>query len=142
MRETLVRQLRLFIDRDGILRLGGRLHNAPINEETKFPILLPRNHAFTRLVIQQAHIRVLHSGMQATVTNIRQRYWIPRIRESVKAVLRKCVTCRKIAGKPYRMPITPPLQSYRVSDAPPFTVTGIDFTGGWSATCHFSYKKF
>ncbi|XP_070537448.1 uncharacterized protein [Ptychodera flava] len=77
MREPLVRQLRLFIDRDGILRLGGRLHNAPISEETKFPILLPRNHAFTRLVIQQAHIRVLHSGMQATVTNIRQRYWIP-----------------------------------------------------------------
>ncbi|XP_070541625.1 uncharacterized protein [Ptychodera flava] len=129
MREPLVRQLRLFIDRDGILRLGGRLHNAPINEETKFPILLPRNHAFTRLVIQQAHIRVLHSGMQATVTNIRQRYWIPRIRESVKAVLRKCVKCRKIAGKSYRMQITPPLQSYRVSDTPPFTVTGIDFTG-------------
>ncbi|XP_070535087.1 uncharacterized protein [Ptychodera flava] len=53
MREPLVRQLQLFIDRDGILRPGGRLHNAPINEETKFPILLPRNHAFTRLVIQQ-----------------------------------------------------------------------------------------
>ncbi|XP_064629239.1 uncharacterized protein LOC135488534 [Lineus longissimus] len=40
----LVKQLRLFLDNDGILRAGGRLHNAPIDYGTKFPILIPSRH--------------------------------------------------------------------------------------------------
>ena len=32
-------------------------------------------------------------------------------------------------GKPYRAPDPPPLPKIRVQDAPPFTVTGADFTG-------------
>ena len=46
-RLPLVRQLRLFIDKNGHLRCGGRIHNAPVNESTKFPYLLPSKHPFT-----------------------------------------------------------------------------------------------
>ncbi|XP_070571205.1 uncharacterized protein [Ptychodera flava] len=67
--------------------------------------------------------------MPSTVTHIRQRYWIPRIRETVKSVLRNCVICKKVIGKAYTMPVSPPLQSFRVNETPPFTVTGVDFTG-------------
>ncbi|XP_077978115.1 uncharacterized protein LOC144433645 [Glandiceps talaboti] len=129
VKEPLVTQLRLFLDGKGILRLGGRLHNAPIDYSTKFPALLPRNHEFTHLLIRHAHFKVFHAGIQSTVTHIRQRYWIPSIREAVKAALRKCVTCKKVNGKSYDMPVSPPLQSCRVNKAPPFTVTGVDFTG-------------
>ena len=37
------RQLCLFIDSKGFLRCGGRLHNAPLSDLTKFPYLLPAN---------------------------------------------------------------------------------------------------
>ena len=42
-RVLLVRQLRLFLDKHGLLRCGGRIHNAPLSEVTKFPYLLPAN---------------------------------------------------------------------------------------------------
>ncbi|XP_064648534.1 uncharacterized protein LOC135500812 [Lineus longissimus] len=129
VRAPLVRQLRLFLDDNGILRVGGRLQNAPLDYVTKFPALLPRVHDFTGLIVQRAHRIVLHSGIQATTTNIRHSYWIPQIRNVVKSVLRNCVICKKLTGKPFRSPISPPLQSFRVQDAPPFEITGIDFTG-------------
>ena len=33
----LVRQLRFFADNTGLLRCGGRIHNAPLSETAKFP---------------------------------------------------------------------------------------------------------
>ncbi|XP_070562160.1 uncharacterized protein [Ptychodera flava] len=95
---TLARQLALFLDEDNILRCGGRLHNAPLEYAAKFPSLLPTHHRFTELVILAAHKCVLHAGLQTTVTQLRQRHWIPKIRQAVKKLIRKCVndTSRRI----------------------------------------------
>lgn len=128
-RLQLVRQLRLFLDKTGHIRCGGRIHNAPLSEETRFPYLLPRKHHITKLLIEDAHERQLHAGTNATVTELRQRYWIPAMRQCVRTVLRKCVTCLKVNGRPYIAPDPPPLPRNRVTEAPPFTVTGVDFTG-------------
>ena len=125
----LSRQLRMFMDDNNLLRVGGRLHNAPLDYSAKFPILLPTRHKFTELVIRDAHQRVVHAGVNSTVTQIRRRYWIPKIRAVVKSALRVCVVCKKVMGKPFNPPIPAPLQSARLLHAPPFTVTGIDFTG-------------
>ena len=32
-------------------------------------------------------------------------------------------------GRPYKAPESPPLPKVRVTEAPPFTITGVDFTG-------------
>jgi len=98
-RKTLVKQLKLFIDDSGLLRCGGRIHNAPVAETTKFPYLLPQKHLFTRLVVQDAHVRLLHSGPNATIIFLRQKYWIPAIRRCVQHVLHRCVPCRRVVGK-------------------------------------------
>jgi len=37
------------------------------------------------------------------------------------------VTCRKFMSRPYRAPESPSLP--KVRETPPFTVTGVDFTG-------------
>ena len=37
--------------------------------------------------------------------------------------------CKKQCGKPYPRPDPAPLPKNRVQDLPPFTVTGVDFTG-------------
>ena len=36
-RTMLVRQLRLFLDSEGFIRCGGRIHNAPLSQLAKFP---------------------------------------------------------------------------------------------------------
>ena len=76
-RLPLVRQLRLFCDHDGLLWCGGRIHNAPLSELAKFPYLIPSHHAFMTLIIKNAHVAQMHSGVNATLTAIHQKYWIP-----------------------------------------------------------------
>ena len=80
-RLTLVRQLQLLLDNEGIVRCGGRIHNAPVSELTKFPYLLSPTHPFTALVVYSIHIKFYHTGIIGTLTAIRQSYWIPRGRQ-------------------------------------------------------------
>ena len=47
---SLVRQLRLLLDKDGYMRCGGRIHNAPLSKLLKFPYLLPSKYPLTFLV--------------------------------------------------------------------------------------------
>ena len=128
-RIPLVRQLKLILDSDGLVRCGGRLQNADIPEAAKHPLLLPTKHHYTKLVVTTAHAHMLHAGLESTVAHIRQTYWIPKIRQAVKAVLRQCVPCLTVSGKPYRAPVTPPLPRFRLENAHPFTACGVDFTG-------------
>ncbi|XP_065918796.1 uncharacterized protein [Dysidea avara] len=128
-RLPLVRQLRLFLDEDHMLRCGGRIHNAPLSKTAKFPLLLPPKHTLTSLVIHSVHLRLFHAGTNATLTAIRQRFWIPTARQRIKSLLRHCVICRKHSGKPYAVPDPPPLPEIRTCESDPFSITGIDFTG-------------
>ena len=124
----LVRQLKLFIDKD-LLHFGGRIHNAPLSELAKFPYLLPVHHHFTTLVTPSIHITHLHSGVSATLTALRQSYWVPSAHQRIKSIIHKCVVCKKSSGKPYTIPDPPPLVKSRVTYTNPFNVTGVDFTG-------------
>ena len=117
----LIRQLRLYLDDNAVLRCRGRLESAPLDDQSKFPVLLPKNEHFTSLVALAAHVQVLHGGARETLTQLREKYWIPRGR--------KCVTCRKTDGPPYR-PVSPPsLPPSRVSEGQAFSITGVDYAG-------------
>ena len=125
----LIRQLRLFLDDQHMIRCGGRIHNAPTTELSKFPYLLPANCLLTDMIAIDTHNQLHHGGVSITVTALRQVYWIPSIQQYVRKLLRRCVTCNKMMGKPYRALDSPPLPKVRVTESPPFTVIGVDFTG-------------
>ena len=125
----LINQLDLFLDANKIIRCQGRLEHSTISTETKEPILLPSKHRFTKLVIKEEHTQVHHNGVKSTLNGVRETYWVLRGRETIKCVLKRCVICKKVEGKAYQSPREPSLPSSRVSDAPPFTNTGIEFSG-------------
>ena len=125
-RLKLTQQLRLFIDSKGFLCCGGHIHNAPLSDLTKFPYLLPAKHPFSRLVIWDIHRRLYHSGTNATLTALRQTYWIPATRQYIKSILCTCVMCHRVCGKSY--PDTAPVPYMRTQDIHPFTYTEVDFT--------------
>ena len=75
------------------------------------------------------HAQLFHTGVNCTLTAVRQVYWIPTGRQYVKVLLRCCVICKKHSGKPHKAPDMAPLSKVRLQDMPPFTVTGINFTG-------------
>ena len=85
-------QLNLQVDTNGLLRCQGRFENTELAQVTKYP--LPKDTHFTRLIIQDAHCRILHSGVSQTLARVRQQYWIPHGRAIVKKTLKDCRVCR------------------------------------------------
>lgn len=122
-------QLGIRMDTDGLLRCYGRLENAEISEGARQPILLPTCSRYTGLIIDMYHRKALHTGIAQTLSLVRQRYWIPQGRSTVRKILKACKICQKHEGGPYKMPLMPPLPTERVSVAAPFTNTGIDYFG-------------
>ena len=83
----------------------------------------------TRLIIEQCHRTVMHNGLRETLTQLRTRFWISKGRQRVKKVIAKCNVCKKIEGKSYGVPLTPPLPPFRLSDEFAFTKIGQDYAG-------------
>jgi hypothetical protein len=136
-----VKQLNLFFDDDQIIRCEGRIGNSTMPDDAKRPILLPPKHHFTKLIIRECHELVHHDGIRETLNCVRGKYWVLRGRESVKSVVRNCVTCKRFEGKPFAPAKESALPSSRVSEDPPFTKTGIDFAGPLYATTSLEHEK-
>ena len=124
-----MRQFSLYLDDSGLMRCRGRIQNSLLTQEAKTPLLLPSKHHGVELIIKDTHNRMLHSGVNTTLTAMREGFWIIRGRQTVKKSVRRCVRCRRVEGKHFSLPQQPDLPDERVSDAPSFTHTGIDLAG-------------
>ena len=85
--ENVKKQLMLFYDGEGIIRLKGRLENSYLPFDTKHPILLNRDSYFTRLVILRAHFNVKHMRVKATLNEVRSKYWISKGKQKVRSII-------------------------------------------------------
>jgi len=117
-----------FIDAKRILRVGGRLKNAPLTPDRKYPILLPRHDQLTRLIIRSTHIDHFHAGAQLVQATISQRYWIVRGRDAIRQELRRCVICTRNAARTQNQMMADLPQS-RVTPCRPFENCGVDYAG-------------
>ena len=111
------------------MRCKGRLEYFELQPDAKEPIILPKGHHLTTVQIRECHARVLHSGVRNTLAELRSRFWVPKGRQAVKQVLNRCVLCKKMGGKSFRVPPAARLADFRVNTAPSFSKTGVDFTG-------------
>ena len=50
-----------------VLRSYGRLEHVSISEEAKHPVILPKHHPVTRLMVESCHRQVLHGGTRTTL---------------------------------------------------------------------------
>lgn len=71
---------------------------------------------------------VLHAGINDTLMQVRESFWILRGRQIVKSILQKCLICKRFRVKRGEE-TSDPLPEARVVEAPPFEVTGLDFAG-------------
>ena len=55
-------------EKDGIVRVGGRIMNSPLSYDNNHPVLLPTGHVIAKLVIKDAHNRVCHAGRERTLS--------------------------------------------------------------------------
>ena len=127
----ITRQLNLFLDENGLIRAKGRF------DLESLLILLPQHSRFTDLLVLDYHECLRHIGVGGTLAAIRQRFWIPSVRSVARRLLHKCSTCKRVTGRPYRLPTPSELPQFRLETSnPPFSNIGIDFTG------HFLVKDY
>ena len=93
------------------------------------PIVLPRKNEFVNKLVTYYHEKTLHGGVNVTLCNLRQRFWITKLRALVKSVIHRCNKCKKYRAKPIDRPPTADLPNFRTELNRPFSVTGVDFAG-------------
>ena len=54
---------------NGLMHVGGRLHHAPVKDDGKHPIILPKKHHVVNLIINYYHKASGHSGVEYTISN-------------------------------------------------------------------------
>lgn len=92
--------LQPFIDEDGILRVYGRLRRAALHYHHRHPIILPKHHQVTKLIVGHAHAQTQHGNIQLMLNFLRQKYWILNARSLVKWFINNCHICHRLSATP------------------------------------------
>ncbi|XP_076549257.1 uncharacterized protein LOC117612080 [Osmia lignaria lignaria] len=122
-----LQRLSPFVDKDGIVRVGGRLKHSSMPFTQRHPIILPKARV-TGLIIEAEHRAQLHAGVQGTLYAVRRRFWPIDGRNQVWKALRTCTRCLR-ARPPATNYIMGELPEARVTEARPFTNVGVDYCG-------------
>ncbi|XP_062714812.1 uncharacterized protein LOC109426713 [Aedes albopictus] len=118
------------MDSAGVIRMNSRISTAPSAPfATKYPVILPKDHALTRLLVDSYHRRFLHMHNETVFNEVRQRFRIPQLRPVIKRVARECQRCRITKSVP-QAPMMSPLPAVRLTpNVRAFSYTGVDYFG-------------
>ena len=107
---------------EGLYQCRGRIQGI-------YPIYLPPSAVLSEKLVQDAHMMTLHGGVGLTMAFIRRDYWIPRLRQLTKKVIRSCFGCKKFQAKAFGSPPPGNLPIDRTMGSVPFQVLGVDYVG-------------
>ena len=116
-----------FVDEDGLVRVRGRLQQSGLSHEEQHPVLLPKGRV-AELLVRDQHRLMSHCGVSTLITAVRAAYFVVGLRCLAKRVKRSCMSCQRQDAVACNEPAAP-LPRDRVTRAPPFAVTGVDFAG-------------
>ncbi|XP_062710901.1 uncharacterized protein LOC134288972 [Aedes albopictus] len=129
-RTSVLYLLKPTLDEEGVMRVDGRLKQAEYMPfDKRFPIILPRSHRITELLIQSYHEAFGHANRETVFNELRQRFHIPKLRAVIRKVVAECVWCKVHRCVP-QVPQMAPLPVQRVTPLlRPFSVVGVDYLG-------------
>lgn len=113
-----------------MLRVKGRTKAcAFIDRDAAEPVILPRDHHVTRLIISAVHERFNHQNHETVVNEILQRYRVPRLKATYRQIRKECQQCKILLASP-KPPAMADLPKARLSAfSRPFTHMGVDYFG-------------
>lgn len=80
-----------YLDENGLLRVKGRIDRTNnIEFSMKRPIILPKQSYLTSLIVQNYHNKFLHRNHEVVVNEIRQKFFIPKLRRVVNNIRNSC----------------------------------------------------
>ena len=122
-------QLDPLVDSNGLLRVGGRLENSTLEYQEKHPVILPKGHHVSELIIRHFHESVHHQGRLITSGAVREAgYWVVGAHRMISSLIESCVNCKKLRGATLtqHMANLPP---DRTETSPSFTNVGFGVFG-------------
>lgn len=118
-----------YLDKEGLLRVNGRLKHANISKDMKYPIIIPARNHITSLIFRAEHVKLHHCGIEQLLASVRQKYWPLSGRREARKTVRSCLNCFRLRAKGVEVK-TGDLPASRVTAYQrPFTITGIDYAG-------------
>ena len=116
-----------FLCADGLLRVKGRLQFAGLSEDSRHPVIVPKGH-LGLLLARHIHVTMQHAGVNSMMVQLRNNYWVIGARRICRKVKKGCVRCQRFDSPTIDQPMAP-LPEERVTQAPPFAVSGLDHGG-------------
>lgn len=117
------------IKEEGLLRVGGRLRDAPIEPHAKHPVILPKQHHVVDLIVRHYHEICGHSGLEYVLSMTRQHFWIIKARRTIRRILDSCFDCRRRQASVGTQKMADLPEDRVTPYAPPFTYVGADYFG-------------
>ena len=105
-----------FLDRDSILRIGGRMDCASnLTEEAKHTAILPSDHQITKLFILDRHKAMAHRAAEWVLASLSSDVGLRPVGgiKTVRSHLKDCFTCKLLHAKRSEQLIAP-LPDYRI----------------------------
>ncbi|KAJ0184295.1 hypothetical protein K1T71_000718 [Dendrolimus kikuchii] len=133
-RTSRLAKLSPMIGDDKLLRLGGRIRAADVDQNVKTPVLLDGSHPVARLLVYQFHVKMGHANDETVINELRQHYWILRLRSTVRTVAHRCLFCKIRKSLPQAPPTGNLPQERMAHHKRCFTFTGLDYFGPVSVT--------
>ena len=127
-------RLNLQLNAENVLECRGRIQG-------QYPVYLPDTHPFTVKMVENAHERTLHGGVGMTMVHVREHYWVPRLRQLTRKVVKRCFGCRRFQAKAIVQPPPGLLPLDRTDGTRPFQTIGVDFAGPISILRNPSKKR-
>ena len=117
-----------FIDEEGLIRAKGRIGKRQLDFNAKHPIFLHwKNHA-VELFLRNEHKDNQHEGTDHVRNIVQQKMWSLGIRNALRSIKNKCVTCRKGRAQTIA-PVMADLPEGRLDASRAFTNVGVDYFG-------------
>ncbi|XP_075157733.1 uncharacterized protein LOC142231000 [Haematobia irritans] len=117
-----------FLDDNGIIRVGGRLHDSNYPYDLKHPCILAKSNPLSTLIILDAHENTLHGGVTLTMSYVNRKFWIVSGNVLAKRIIHKCMTCFRYMARTSKQ-IMGNLPRAGLNITRPFRHSGVDYAG-------------
>ena len=112
-----------------LLRVGGRLNRAPLSDDSKHQIIIPKDSHLARLLVSHFHWESGHSAREYVIPLLRERFWLIRANTTVRKIFSSCFTGKQRQGSVGQQKMAALPLPLVTPDQPPFTCDGIDYFG-------------
>ena len=113
-----------FLDDEGLIRAKGRIGKSQLDFNAKHPILLHWKHHAVELFLRNELKDNQHEGTEHVRDIVQQKMWILGIRNALRSIKNKCVTCRKGRAQTIA-PVMADLPKERLDASTAFTNVGM-----------------